>query len=44
MANQIETVMPLVLLLNLCKLQCLISKGGDNRASASSTRAERKFL
>lgn len=27
--EEMEMVMPLVLLLNLCKLQCLISKWGD---------------
>lgn len=35
---------PLVSSLHLCKLQCLFSKWGDNHASASSTRAETKFL
>lgn len=42
--KRMQTVMPLASLLNLFKLQCLISKWEDNQASTSSTRAERNFL
>ena len=42
--RQMKMVVPLVLFLNLCKPQHLISKSGDNCASASQVRAETKFL
>ena len=42
--KQMKMVVPLVLLLNLCKFQHLISKSGDNCASAFHMRAETKVL